>query len=150
HFGGEVMRVLQSLGIAVGLAKVTKPMMAMHMQNEAREELVSVPTGPLGTQGSPNDVTFHQPEVERLLRGICAAPAGEELRSAVEVTHFETLDEGVRVTVRETDGSEGVYTARWLIGADGAKSYVRRSLEIGADKYGEDARWLVVDGHLHD
>src|SRR5699024_566249 len=56
----------------------------------------------------------------------------------------------VRVTVRETDGSEGVYTARWLIGADGAKSYVRRSLEIGADKYGEDARWLVVDGHLHD
>src|SRR5699024_6094254 len=93
--------------------------------------------------------TFHQPDVERLLRGVVEETAGVELRCGVEVTHFENLDEGVRVTVRETDGSEGVYTARWLIGADGAKSYVRRSLEIGADKYGEDACWVVVDGHLH-
>ncbi|NWN89579.1 MAG: bifunctional 3-(3-hydroxy-phenyl)propionate/3-hydroxycinnamic acid hydroxylase [Micrococcaceae bacterium] len=150
HFDGEVMRVLQSLGIADELAKVTKPMTAMHMQNEAREKLVSVPTGQLGSQGWHDDVTFHQPDVERLLRGVVDESAGVELRCGVEVMHFENLDEGVRVTVRETDGSQGVYTARWLVGADGAKSFVRRSLDIGADKFGEDARWVVVDGHLHD
>lgn len=150
HFDGEVMRVLQTLGIAEELAKVTKPMMTMHMQNEDREQLVSVPTGQLGSQGWHNDVTFHQPDVERLLRGVVEETADVELRCGVEVIHFQNLDEGVRVTVRETDGSQGVYTARWLIGADGAKSFVRRSLEIGADKYGEDARWVVVDGHLHD
>lgn len=150
HFDGEVMRVLQSLGIADELANVTKPMTTMHMQNEAREKLVSVPTGQFGSQGWHDDVTFHQPDVEQLLRGVVAETAGVELRCGVEVLDFEDLDEGVRVVVREADGSQGEYTARWLIGADGAKSFVRRSLDIGADKFGEDARWVVVDGHLHD
>ena len=80
HFDGEVMRVLQSLGIADELAKVTKPMSTMHMQNEAQEVLVSVPTGQLGAQAWHDSVTFHQPDVERLLRGVVEETAGVELR----------------------------------------------------------------------
>jgi len=150
HFDGETFRALQSLGISDQLAKVTIPMTSFHIENEAREILLELPTGLLGSQGWYDANTFHQPDVERLLRATLNEFSNVELRSGHKVTNVTNFDGGVEVAVQPNDGPAYELRARWVIAADGARSEVRQSLGISRTKLGEDADWLVVDGHLSD
>jgi 3-(3-hydroxy-phenyl)propionate hydroxylase len=61
------------------------------------------------------------------------------LRRGVEVTGLTQSEAGVRVAVREPDGSPAVLEAAWVIGADGARSVVRQSagLEFQGSTYPE-------------
>ncbi|RSZ63861.1 bifunctional 3-(3-hydroxy-phenyl)propionate/3-hydroxycinnamic acid hydroxylase [Corynebacterium hylobatis] len=150
HFDGEAFRMLQSLGITEKLADTTRPMNSMHIQNEAQEILVSVPTGRFGTQAWPDDLTFHQPDLERVLREAIAELTGIELRCGVTAEGVRNIPGGVEVTTIDRDGAERILRSRWVIASDGARSSVRRSLGIEGDKFGDDADWVVVDGHLKD
>jgi len=150
HFDGETMRTLQGLGIAEKFAQVTIPMKEVAIVNEADEVLVHAPTDRLGDQAWNDHISFHQPDVERLLREVVEATDGVELRSGVVATRVENTPDGVEVATRDEEGNERIVRARWAIAADGARSGVRRALGIETDKYGEDAQWLVVDGNLID
>ncbi|MCG2621987.1 bifunctional 3-(3-hydroxy-phenyl)propionate/3-hydroxycinnamic acid hydroxylase [Arthrobacter sp. I2-34] len=150
HFDGETFRTLQSLGVAERFAEATLPMASMHIENEAREVLISVPTGRFGSQGWHDDLTFHQPDIERLVREVVEELPGVELRCGSTAAAVRNVDEGVEVTVCDADGSESIIRARWAIAADGARSQIRQSLGIDTEKLGEDAQWLVVDGILED
>lgn len=148
HFDGETFRTLQSLGVAERFAEAALPMASFHIENEAGEVLVSVPTGQFGDQGWHDDLTFHQPDIERLLRDVVDELPGVDLRCGLTATSVVNVDGGVEVTVVDDAGSESVLRARWAIAADGARSGVRQALGIESLKFGEDAQWLVVDGHL--
>jgi 3-(3-hydroxy-phenyl)propionate hydroxylase len=150
HFDGETFRNLQSLGIAEELSQVTIPMTSFHIENESREILLELPTGLLGSQGWYDANTFHQPDVERLLRSKLDEFPSVELRNGHKVSSVENVDGGVLVNVEPLEGSPYSLRARWVIAADGARSEVRQSLGIQRTKLGEDADWLVVDGHLSD
>lgn len=150
HFDGETMRTLQGLGIAGEISKVTIPMKDVDVVNEADEVLVHAPTDRLGDQAWNEHVSFHQPDVERLMREVIAAAPGVELRCGVNATGVAEHPDGVEVTTIDQHGGRQVLRARWVIAADGARSDVRRALGIETDKYGEDAQWLVVDGDLID
>jgi 3-(3-hydroxy-phenyl)propionate hydroxylase len=148
HFDGETFRTLQSLGVAERFARATLPMASMHIENEEREVLVSVPTGRLGAQGWHDDLTFHQPEIEVLLQEVVEELPGDELRRGITVLSVRNAEEGVEVAVRKSDGEESLIRARWAIAADGARSQSRKALNIETEKIGEDAQWLVADGIL--
>src|SRR3954452_12139544 len=150
HFDGETFRTLQSLGAAERFAEVTLPMASMNIEKEAGEVLISVPTGRFGSQGWHDDLTFHQPDIERLLREVVDELPGVQLRCGSTAAGVRNVDDGVEVTVRDADGAEFVAHARWTIAADGARSQIRQSLGIETEKIGEDAQWLVVDGILKD
>lgn len=150
HFDGETFRTLQSLGEAERFAEVTMPMASMHIENEAGDVLISVPTGRLGAQGWHDDLTFHQPDVERLLRQIVDELPSVELRCGSTATAVRNVDGGVEVSLHDAEGRESNIRARWAIAADGARSEVRHSFGIEAEKIGEDAQWVVVDGILED
>jgi 3-(3-hydroxy-phenyl)propionate hydroxylase len=148
HFDGETFRTLQSLGIASRFQEVTIPMRDVEIVNEAGDVLVHALTDRLGTQAWNDHTSFHQPDIERLVRGVVEATPGVELRGGVTATSVRNVDGGVEVTAVDADGAEQTLRARWAIAADGARSGVRHGLGIEADKYGEDAQWLVVDGQL--
>jgi 3-(3-hydroxy-phenyl)propionate hydroxylase len=148
HFDGETFRTLQALGVAKKFSDATLPMASMHIENEAGEVLVSVPTGRFGSQAWHNDINFHQPEIERLLREVIAQQDGIELRCGVAASRVANVEGGAEVTAVTVDGVETVVRARWVIAADGARSETRHALGIESQKFGEDAQWLVVDGHL--
>jgi 3-(3-hydroxy-phenyl)propionate hydroxylase len=150
HFDGETFRTLQSLGVASKFQEVTIPMRNVEIVNEAGDVLIHAPTDRLGNQAWNDHTSFHQPDIERLVREVVEATPGVELRTGVTVTGVRSVDGGVEVDAVGADGAEQTLRARWAIAADGARSGVRHSLGIGADKYGEDAQWLVVDGQLID
>lgn len=150
HFDGETMRTLQGMGIASRFAEVTIPMKDVEIVNEDGEVLVHASTDRIGDQGWNDHVSFHQPDVERLIREVVDHTPGVELLCGTTVTDVTNVDGGVQVTATDTSGRTTVTRARWVIAADGARSGTRHALGIESDKYGEDAQWLVVDGELTD
>lgn len=150
HFDGETFRTLQSLGVAAKFQEVTIPMRNVEVVNETDDVLVHASTDRLGDQGWNDHTSFHQPDIEHLVRDVIEATPRVDLRTGVEVTGVRNVDDAVEVTIKGTDNIERIARARWVIGADGARSDVRHQLGIQSDRYGEDAQWLVVDGELVD
>jgi 3-(3-hydroxy-phenyl)propionate hydroxylase len=148
HFDGEAMRCLQSLGVADEAMAVCKPMESLRMENEAHETLFAYPTGLFGSQGWHDDIMFHQPEMETLIRRKLDTLPGIELRSGTTFIDYELVAGGVRCTVSDPDSGTYTLTSRWVIAADGATSTVRRLAGIETEKMGKDDPWLVVDGIL--
>ncbi|OYU43762.1 MAG: 3-(3-hydroxyphenyl)propionate hydroxylase [Burkholderiales bacterium PBB4] len=95
--------------------------------------------------GHPMLISFFQPELElALLESLTRYPSVQLLRP---VEWFETIedDEGCTVSLRCADGGVRRVRAKFVVGADGASSLVRRSMNVGfkGSTYQED--WLVVD-----
>ncbi|MFC8360068.1 bifunctional 3-(3-hydroxy-phenyl)propionate/3-hydroxycinnamic acid hydroxylase [Streptomyces griseorubiginosus] len=148
HFSGEIMRLLQAVGLADEFAARSKPMRDVRMENEAGETLVALTAGHLGSQAWHEETLFHQPDLEALLRGEVARLPHVELRSGCTLVDLEQKDGAVRCRIRTQAGEEEDITARWVIGCDGAHSTVRQLLDIATENLGTDDPWLVVDGHL--
>jgi 3-(3-hydroxy-phenyl)propionate hydroxylase len=102
--------------------------------------------GPGPTEyGFPRRTQIFQPAFERVLLG--GLDRFEHVRAAYS-HHFESLEageDGARVTVSGPDGEMHTILADYVLGADGARSPVRRALgiEMLGDTYPED--WLIVD-----
>ncbi len=76
---------------------------------------------------------------ELLETRLTAAGGTCTLRRGAEVTTVDPAEGGVRVAVRGPDGTTGLLDAAWVIGADGARSIVRRAagLEFEGSTYPE-------------
>jgi len=79
-----------------------------------------------------------QPLTDRLLAEH-AAELGAEIRRGAELAGFEQDDDGV--TVELADGSR--LRSRWLVGADGGRSLVRKRLGIGFPGEAATTEWLL-------
>jgi 3-(3-hydroxy-phenyl)propionate hydroxylase len=66
-----------------------------------------------------------------------------EVRFAHEVTEFSQTADRVTVAV-ETTGRAERFTARWLVGADGGRSTVRKCMGVGFEGYTWPDRFLVA------
>ncbi|MEM9464820.1 MAG: bifunctional 3-(3-hydroxy-phenyl)propionate/3-hydroxycinnamic acid hydroxylase [Actinomycetota bacterium] len=139
----EIQRLFATAGLLDGLRACSTPMAGAEFLDADGRRVVGIelPEGFLGPNGHPPVVAFDQPSLERLLR-TAAIAAGAELRLGVEVTALA----GTTLTL----GDGSTLTGRWLIGADGAKSTIRRLLGVVLEDQGFDEEWVVVDTTLQD
>jgi 3-(3-hydroxy-phenyl)propionate hydroxylase len=92
---------------------------------------------------------IYQPSVEAALRAALATQDHADLRSGWEMLSF--TDEADGVTTRfATPVGERMVRARWLVGADGARSPVRKACGITFEDLGFEEPWLVVDALVDD
>jgi 3-(3-hydroxy-phenyl)propionate hydroxylase len=143
HFDAEVMRVLEEIGVGDDVLPACAPVKGMHFVNAAGDALLRFDVSP----GS--GWMFYQPDLERALRAAIERLPAVEVHLAHEVTEFEQYDDHVAATVCDLeDGTTRTVTARYLLGADGARSIVRRTMGVGRDDLEFDQPWLVVDTML--
>lgn len=91
----------------------------------------------------PFALIYEQHRTERLLiRGL--EEAGGRVEWNTELMSLSQTPDGATATVRHLDGTEETIGARWVVGADGASSPVRHSLNVGfeGDTY-EEALFLA-------
>lgn len=90
-------------------------------------------------------ISFFQPDMERALRKQIATFPSVEVATGTELTGFEDSTNGVTATLCSGDGATTEVHARYLIGADGAGSTIRRAIgqEFRGHSYSED--WLIID-----
>jgi len=136
------LRILQNAGLAEGdFETVAIPRAEMHCPIWGRYNRINT----IGqANGHPKLVTFYQPELERALRARAAQRASVSTLLGVELIGLRQMGDGV-VAELQTPGGIREVRCRYLIGADGANSSVRKlsGLDFSGKSFHED--WLIVD-----
>lgn len=139
----ESMRTMQALGLAerVG-ATIASGYGSRYFGPDGREFARVEPTS--REYGFDKRNAFEQPVLERLLReGVRRYPC-VDMRFGHELSSFAEHDDGVRAIASGSDGPFDI-RARYLVGCDGARSAVRKSLGVALVGSTFKERWLIVD-----
>jgi 2-polyprenyl-6-methoxyphenol hydroxylase-like FAD-dependent oxidoreductase len=160
HIDHEIMRLLQNLGLADRLAGEMIPLREYHWFGADGEPVMTLTPEQPAKSGWEPDYLFFQPELERALDGHACANYGVNLHRGWVATGLADDADGTTLTLRRHDepepgrteptGETRTVRARWLVGADGANSFVREAAGIGRRDLGFQERWLVVDAEPVD
>ena len=150
HFDHEIMRIFQSVGIAGELADNTAPLEGCDFLNADRHILFRFDLSQEIThQGWRQDYMFHQPGLEAVLRASVAKREGVVVRLEHEVTDVDEHANHVALAVRDTvGGASSTIRATYVVGCDGANSFVRKRAGLQLTDLQFDEPWLVVDATI--
>lgn len=95
--------------------------------------------------GHPFKSSFAQPAFERALAGAVSQLPSVDVRFSTELVDFCADTLGVRCRLRLADGSHAELASSFLVGCDGARSFVRTHLGIRMQGRSFDDVWLVAD-----
>jgi len=139
----EALRILQMAGLEDGaFATCAIPEVQMHSPLFGYYARANT-AGQI--DGHPQLVTFYQPELERVLRARLRQYTCVHTALGAELVDFTQDEHGVHATVKQADGQLAKVHARFLVGADGASSFVRHRLGLGFEGKSFTQDWLVVD-----
>lgn len=149
HFDHETARILQAAGVADAMADGRIETADVYeWRNGKGDVLLRFTSRPMGVCGWPEANMFAQPELERLLDAKARSLANVTLLRGHEVTGVVERDGGVDVTARAADG-DATFRARFVVGCDGANSFVRTSIGAPVTDLGFFFDWLIVDVRPH-
>lgn len=150
HIDHEGMRILQEAGAAEAVMATSRRADAYEFRNARGKVLLAFAgAAARGAGGWPIANMIHQPSVEAALRASLARRAPQALRGGWEMLGFEADGGGVTARFATPEG-ERALRARWLVGADGARSPVRKACGITFEDLGFEEPWLVVDVLVDD
>jgi len=144
HFTPDISRLLDQLGVMDAVNEFAHEAKTYDWQNAARETLISF--GPTGDekQGWPWSTMFNQPGLEKQLLDKVDAHPNVLLVWSAEVTSVSQGAIDVTLGV-DLDGSAATVTSRFVVGCDGAKSFVRTQINTTVNDLGFFYDWLVID-----
>jgi 2-polyprenyl-6-methoxyphenol hydroxylase-like FAD-dependent oxidoreductase len=154
HFDHEAARILQAAGAIKDVSTVTESTESYQWRNADGEMLIEMDWRGLGPSGWPISNLFSQPELEAVLDRHVSAQPSVELRQGWGARAVAEEADGVRLDIERGELREGQWRAtgetatlraRWLVGADGANSFVRRAFGVEMHDLGFAFDWLVVD-----
>src|SRR3989442_7678872 len=144
HFDHEVARILQAAGLGAELPRLSEPADVYEWKNAAGETLLRIGSKEAGLSGWPEANMFSQPDLERALDARARSLPGVEVRRGAEAVDLRPLADAVEL-VLDSDGERPAVRARYVIGCDGANSFVRRHLGATVTDLGFFFEWLIVD-----
>lgn len=146
---GESVRAFQRIGLGNEVAAILQPAREKDevcFTNSRREPLFSMQMPPRGHNGWRDVAFFDQPELEALLREFVAATDGIEVFLGKEVVGLDQGPGSAVVHTTDPDSGDDLdVRASFVIGCDGASSFVRGAVGIEWTSLGYDQDWLVVD-----
>lgn len=150
HLDHETMRILQAAGVAEAVARTCRTTDRYDFLTADRQVLLRFEgTARLGPGGWPGANMIHQPSVEAELRQRLAMLPLARLECRWELQQFSDDGAGITATIATPEGPREV-RARYLVGADGARSPVREACGIPFEDLGFEEPWLVVDALVDD
>lgn len=161
-FDHEIARILNAVGIDADNDPTIEYFEKLYyLYNADMEPLNVIDWASRAGDGWRNRYWFDQPGLEDRLRLLAASLPNVTLLQGYEVMHLEQGENGVSVEYRPTHvegrtvtSDEGAPTTalrgRLLLGADGANSFVRRSLGLSMTDLNFKYDWVVVDVIEHE
>ena len=146
----EVMRAFQACRVANEIEPITAPHTGTHFLGMSGQIIkIFDPLPPPHPLGWPPSGTFIQPELERILRNAVELRANIDVFLAHEAIAIAQDPSGVSLAIRNLkDGDQQILKGHYLLGCDGANSFVRAALDIGEEDLAFDEWWMVVDAWL--
>jgi 2-polyprenyl-6-methoxyphenol hydroxylase-like FAD-dependent oxidoreductase len=152
HVDDEILRIFQSLGIAQEIHESSSRYRTFQYISRRGEVLRTIPCE-AGQLGWHSHYSLYQPYMEHLLDSAVRRSPQVEVYQGWQAEAVGQGNGAVSVTIRRGDVQAGSWTptaetreleARYLIGADGANSVVRRDCGVTMVDLGFEADWLVV------
>ncbi|MBM2619672.1 bifunctional 3-(3-hydroxy-phenyl)propionate/3-hydroxycinnamic acid hydroxylase [Actinoplanes sp. LDG1-06] len=142
-FDGETARNFATVGLNDDLYELGEPVGEYDFQNAAGETLLHLdnPYEP-DRDGWPKAVIMHQPTFEAALRAHARTLPNLELRTAYQVESL--TDHGDHVELNSE------LTASWVVGCDGANSFVREHIGTPIVDLNFEHDWLLCDVVFHE
>lgn len=154
-FDGEIMRIFQTLGIT-DLIKdrlfPTKRYIGIGPENET---LFQVNLDEISPTGWHSNYCMYQPDVDNAMDQIIRTLPNVDVYQSWEAVNLIEDKESVSVKIRkmkqvsmgelEREDEFVTLLAKYVVGADGANSLVRKVIGTQLEDLGFEARWLVID-----
>jgi len=150
----EIRRVFHAMGIGEEVEKISQPSATYQWFNADWKTLVEIDWSAESISDGPVGYLFNQPSLEALLDRKAKSLPTVTVQQGWEATELRQQEDYCEVTLREgkMDGGTWVPTgemrtvrARYVVGADGANSFVRKSSNIAFEDLGFQEEWLVID-----
>ena len=156
HIDHEIVRILQSLGCHGPVMDDCYPTLEYVWVNADGETLLEFDWGAQGISGWHSDYMQYQPVLEASLASRLRTDPLVDVFCAWEAVDIREHDEFVELEIRRTEKVPGesrpvvtdetrTLRGRYVVGADGAGSFVRRWLGIYREDLGFNEQWLDVD-----
>lgn len=145
HFDHEIGRVLQACGVADAVRGRTEAADVYEWRNAAGAPLLRFESKAAGLSGWPDANMFAQPELEALLETRARTIPSVEVARGAEVVALDPGEGHVGLALAHADGRRTSARARFVVGCDGANSFVRTALGSTVTDLGFFFDWLIVD-----
>lgn len=146
HFDHEIGRLFQSAGLADEVRGISERVPDFYeWRNSKGEPLVRIDWSVDGPCGWPVANFFSQPELEAVLADAVEAMPNVTLQRGMEVVQLSETKDGVEVTVSGRTLKHKVFAAKYVVGCDGANSFVRQHMNTSLTDLGFYFDWLIVD-----
>lgn len=156
----EIMRILQQVGVADEFAELTVPTSGEYVWLNAKgETLYHFNYNKDGISGWPSRQMIYQPDLEGVLHAHVERLASVELNQGWQACGLTDHGSHIELTVEhggpdaahhwQPSGKQRTVTARYVVGCDGAHSFVRQAAGMPWTDLGFSAEWLVVDYRPH-
>ncbi|GEM_PF-14743 len=156
----EIARLFQATNLTEALASVVEPSGVYEWRNAKGDTLLRFDWSEQSLTGWPSNTMFSQPQLEAILDGrVKALPsvtvyqgwAAEQVAQTAEAVHVQVRQQVVTSAGELVSGPESLSVrARYVIGADGANSFLRERMDISLTDLGFMFDWLVVDIITHE
>ncbi|WP_179401695.1 bifunctional 3-(3-hydroxy-phenyl)propionate/3-hydroxycinnamic acid hydroxylase [Burkholderia guangdongensis] len=152
HIDGETARIVQASSNVEQALRNAKPVDTYHYRDAQGELLLEVNwTG--RACGYPGHISIYQPDIEDAIDARASRYENVTLLRGWEVETLKQDGGGVVLSAhpwrcaQDAQWTEAPRTfhVRYVIGADGANSFVRRTLGIERTDFGHNERWLNLD-----
>lgn len=147
----EIIRQLQDAGLAAELEPLLDPVIGPDKTYEfldgAGETILKIDWNRVGASGWAQMNMFYQPDVEQLLARRIEASPRVTIHRGRELIALQQHDDHVSLEFGATENPQDKVSAkaRYVLGADGARSTTRELLDISQTDLGFEYDWLVVD-----
>ncbi|OHV20411.1 3-(3-hydroxyphenyl)propionate hydroxylase [Parafrankia soli] len=152
-FDGESARILAAAGVGPAMTEFGEPSRDYTWRNAAGDVLLHVDVPERGRSGWPDSTSMYQPALEEALAERGSRLPGLRVLRGHRVVALAERDGHVELTA-VLDGSPPDRTrrlrARWVVGCDGANSFVRTSLGVETTDFAYFNDWLTCDVVLRE
>ncbi|MDM0032406.1 bifunctional 3-(3-hydroxy-phenyl)propionate/3-hydroxycinnamic acid hydroxylase [Variovorax sp. J22P271] len=153
HVDHEIVRILQSLGTWAPVAEIAVKVTEYAYRNQHGELLIEFKPDAETVSGYHSDYMQFQPVLESAVADAIKTHPKVRFLQGWEAVAFAQDAEGVELSLKASPGialpakkgETQSLRASYLVGADGANSFVRRTLGIECDDLGFKETWLDVD-----
>ncbi len=154
HIDGETARIVQAAADVDVALRASQALDHFTYLNADGETLVELPWAGESC-GHPAHISMYQPDIENAIDERVRQYPNVVRLSGWQATDLRVVPDQVELTARPAydgtrlpdspDDGKVVIRCSYLLGADGANSFVRTALGIGQTDFGVDERWLNID-----
>ena len=141
----EQLRTFNFLNIATEVIANSRQLKKVHFTDSEFNPYSTIDIPEEDKLGWPPTLLFYQPELETIIRSNNLNFKNLKILENTEAVNIESTDP-VRVDIRNNKKDSPIY-CKYLIGCDGANSFVRKYINAKLIDFGFDQDWIVIDAH---